>query len=129
MLGVIAWAAAEDGYTPVEWVILLLIALIAILFSTLTVEVASGAVRARFGPGWIRRTIMLSEIESATAVRLPWYVGWGMRWWGFWLYNVSGRMAIVLRLRGGRRFGIGTDEPEALLAALRRVGVTTGVRS
>jgi len=42
---------------------------------------------------------------------------------------VSGRMAVVLRLRGGRRFGIGTDEPEALLQALNRAGVVIGSRS
>jgi hypothetical protein len=76
----------------------------------------------------IRRTIPLDEIESAKVIRVPWYVGWGMRWTGHWLYNVSGRMAILLQLRRGRAFGVGTDEPEALLAALRRAGVVTDGR-
>ena len=39
---------------------------------------------------------------------------------GGWQYNVSGRRAVELELPGGRTFTIGTDEPEALLAAIER---------
>ncbi|OFX13444.1 MAG: hypothetical protein A2V59_01370 [Armatimonadetes bacterium RBG_19FT_COMBO_69_19] len=120
----IAWAAAPDGYTAGELLVLALVAGVGLFFSSLTVEIALDRMRVWFGPGWIRRTVPLREIESAAAVRVPWYVGWGMRWWGYWLYNVSGHRAVVLRLRGGRRFGIGTDEPEVLLVALRGAGVT-----
>lgn len=120
----VAWAAAPGGYTAGEAGMVGVFAAVAVLFSSLTVEITPDRVRVWFGPGWIRRTIPLGEIESASAVQVPWYVGWGMRWWGYWLYNVSGHRAVVLRLRGGRRFGIGTDEPEALLAALRRAGLT-----
>ena len=120
----IAWAAAPDGYTAGEIAVLGVVVAVGVLFSSLTVDIGPDRMCVWFGPGWIRRTIPLGEIESASAVRVPWYVGWGMRWWGYWLYNVSGRQAVVLRLRGGRRFGIGTDEPEALLAVLRRAGVT-----
>jgi hypothetical protein len=37
------------------------------------------------------------------------------------LYNVSGTNAVEIKLRSGRRFRIGTDEPEALARALRMV--------
>ena len=35
------------------------------------------------------------------------------------LYNVSGRDAVEIRLDTGRRFRLGTDDPDGLVAALR----------
>lgn len=128
-LGVMAWSFRPGGYTAGEAVLMLLMAAAVVLFSTLTVEITADALRVRFGPGWIRRTVPLREIESARIIRVPWYVGWGMRWrTGAWLYNVSGRMAVLLHLRTGGALGVGTDEPEALVAALRRAGVPTDTR-
>lgn len=128
-LGVMAWSFRSGGYTAAEAALLLLMAAAVVLFSTLTVEITADALRVLFGPGWVRRTVPLREIESARIIRVPWYVGWGMRWrTGSWLYNVSGRMAVLLSLRTGGAFGVGTDEPEALLGALRRAGVPTDTR-
>lgn len=125
-LGAMLWRFSAGGYALGEVLILLLVALSALVFSRQTVEIAGEAVRVLVGPGWIHRTIPLPEIESARAIRVPWYVGWGVRWRGYWLYNVSGRNAVLLRLRGGGVFGVGTDDPEALLAALHRAGVPIG---
>jgi hypothetical protein len=127
-LGAMAWSLLPGGYAAGEVGLLLMLASAAVLFSTLTVEITPEALRVLFGPGWVRRAVPLREIESAKVIRVPWYVGWGVRWAGFWLYNVSGRMAVLLQLRRGRAFGVGTDEPEALLAALRRAGVATDGR-
>jgi uncharacterized YccA/Bax inhibitor family protein len=127
-LGAMSWTLRPGGYTAGEVGLLLLLGAAAILFSVLTVEITPEALRVLFGPGLIRRSIPLQEIESAKVIRVPWYVGWGMRWTGYWLYNVSGRMAVLLYLRRGHAFGVGTDEPEALLAALRRAGVATDTR-
>ena len=127
-LGAMSWTLRPGGYTAGEGALLLLLGAAAIVFSVLTVEITPEALRVLFGPGLIRRSIPLEEIESAKVIHVPWYVGWGMRWTGYWLYNVSGRMAVLLYLRRGRAFGVGTDEPEALLAALRRAGVATDTR-
>jgi hypothetical protein len=35
-----------------------------------------------------------------------------------WLYNVSGFDAVAIILKSGKRFALGTDEPDALLQAL-----------
>lgn len=123
-VAILAWVAAADGLTAGEAAMLGLVAAAGWLFSSLSVEVTPERMRIWFGPGWIRRTIRLRDVERARAVRVPWYVGWGMRWWGHWIYNVSGRQAVTLQLRDGGRFSVGTDEPEALLAALRQAGVT-----
>ncbi len=38
---------------------------------------------------------------------------------GRWLFNVSGRDAVELKMKSGRTYRIGTDRPDALEAAVR----------
>lgn len=91
-----------------------------LLFGSLTVEVAGGELRLRYGLGLIRKRWPLSEIERVQAVRLPWYYGWGIRFTPRgWLYRVSGLGAVEVGLRGGKTFFVGSDEPEALARALK----------
>ena len=98
---------------------LALLGLVLLLFLALTVEVDLESVRVWFGPGVIRKRIPLGEIRSWRAVRNPWYCGWGIRLGpGGMLWNVSGFDAVELDLPEGRRFRIGTDEPEALVRAI-----------
>jgi hypothetical protein len=76
----------------------------------------------RFGVGAIRKRIALNEIRAYRCVRNPWYYGWGIHFVpGGTLYNVSGLSAVDLLLASGKHVRIGTDEPQALLAALRQV--------
>jgi hypothetical protein len=37
----------------------------------------------------------------------------------YWLWNVSGYQAVELTLNNGKRFRLGSDEPEALVNALQ----------
>lgn len=91
------------------------------LFSSLRVEVDERAVVAGFTGGALLRRVPLSEIETAKVVTVPWYHGWGLRKVRTgWMYNVSGRRAVELGLRDGKVFTIGSDEPDALLAAIER---------
>jgi hypothetical protein len=107
------------------WIPLLPIAVIAalglLIFGALTVEVSREAIRLRFGIGLVRKTVPLEQVRSWRPVRNPWYVGWGIRLGpGYTLWNVSGLSAVELVLADGRRFRIGTDEPEALSRAIER---------
>ena len=116
VLGYMAAAAPSMAIVPV----LLVTAIAFVLFATLTTTVEPGVLEVRFGPGVIRRRINLSDIQNVRVVRNPWYCGWGIRWIGRgWLWNVSGLQAVELELRGGRRFRIGTDQPQLLTRALR----------
>lgn len=119
-------AIVMPGDTPLaaRAALLGLVALIGLTFSALTVEVRDRTLRIWFGPGFLRRQWPLDEIETVRTVSNPWYVGWGIHWAGCWVYNVSGSNAIEVALHSGRRFRIGTNEPEALLNALRRAGVS-----
>ena len=107
-------------------VIVLLGGLVLASFVSLTVEIEGGTLTCRFGPGFIKKQIPLAEIAQATAVRNPWFVGWGIRWipGRYWVWNVSGFQAVELAMKNGRKFRIGTDEPEALVRAIQ-----TGLQS
>jgi hypothetical protein len=102
-----------------------LLGLCLLLFPTLTVVVERERLLCFFGCGLIRREIRLSEIQAVSVVRNRWTSGWGLRLIpGGWMWNVSGLDAVELRLRNGRRFRIGTDQPAALRAAIaKRVGM------
>lgn len=99
---------------------------VAGLFGALTTTVDAGTVGCRFGPiGLIRRQVPLHDIRAARAVRTSPVWGWGLRWRPRgWLWNVWGLDAVELDLSSGGRFLVGTDEPERLLEALRRQGVS-----
>jgi hypothetical protein len=93
-----------------------LILLALILFYRLTVAVDIEFVEVRFGPGVIRKKWRLAEIESCGPVRNRWWQGLGIHWIGkrTWLFNISGLGAVELRMKDGRIYRIGTDEPEKL---------------
>ncbi len=91
------------------------------LFHSLTIEIAGRELCWRFGPGLIRKVVQLDEIISAT----PQSTGpsWGIHWSPRlgWLYNVSGYDAVLITLRSGKKFALGTDEPQILVARLAEV--------
>jgi len=90
-----------------------------VLASSLTTCVSDGLFEVRFGPGLIHRRIALARIESVAVVENPWYYAWGIHWTpAGWLWNISGVRGVELRFEDGRRFRVGTDEPERLAEAI-----------
>ncbi|MSU21721.1 MAG: hypothetical protein EXS30_10040 [Pedosphaera sp.] len=89
------------------------------LFNSLAIEITGGKLRWSFGPGLIRKRIALAEITSVKIVRTNVLEGWGIHLSRFgWLYNVSGFDAVAITLRSGKRFALGTDEPQVLAVEL-----------
>lgn len=118
-LGLLGDQVRRRGFT--SWAALSAGAIVGagILTSRLTIEVTDDAVQASFGPGWPKKKIPLDTIESVAPVRNPWWYGWGIRWTPSGpLWNVAGLDAVELRLRDGKRFRLGTDEPAALTDAI-----------
>jgi hypothetical protein len=98
----------------------------ALLFWKLTVTVDNKILRASFGPGLIYKEVPISEVDRCEPMRVRWWHGWGIHLTtNGWLYNVSGRDAVIVTLRNGRRFCVGTDEPQELQAAIRRFASLT----
>jgi hypothetical protein len=122
--GVLALVAfmARDAEGPVGIILAVTFVVLLIpltLFRSLTVEVGPSTVDVRFGGGFIRKSIPLDRIRSAQVVRYPWYYGMGIRIIPRGtLWNVDGMRAVELELGSNRRFAIGSDEPEALHAAI-----------
>ncbi len=104
----------------VAWLPLGILIVLLLLFGSLTVSIEDRELRARFGIGLVGTTVLLDRVVSCAVVENSWLWGWGIRLYpGGRLYNVSGLRAVELVLQDGRRVRIGSDEPEALEAALR----------
>jgi hypothetical protein len=123
--GVIALLAWRDGESIYGFAALAVPVAVLLLFPSLTVTVDDGAVEIQYGTGLIRKRFPLAEVDTAEPVRNPWIAGWGIRllWLGGgkmgWLFNISGLEAVELRMKDGRVYRIGTDEPQALHAAIQ----------
>ena len=105
---------------PSMMVSLIVLIVIAVVFSSLTVDVSGNELRWHFGPGWWTYRLALDEIQTVAIVRNRWWSGFGIRMRpGFRLYNVSGFDAVELHLKSGDIRRIGTDDPRGLAAALK----------
>ena len=104
--------------TPAIVSIILLACLV--LFYRLKITVEDETLCASFGPGVIRKKVLLTEIVGCEPIRIRWWYGWGIHLTPHgWLYNVSGFDAVVITLRDGRKIALGTDDPHGLAAAIR----------
>jgi hypothetical protein len=117
---IIAATAEEGGAIALAiGLFFALLAALAVVFSRLTIIVAAGVVKAAFGWGWPRRTVEVPRIAGFRRVRNKWYYGWGIRKIpGGWMFNVWGLDAVEVVLHSGKKFRLGTDEPDELIAAL-----------
>lgn len=111
-----AWTSGQ------RWLYLLaaLFVVIAWLFSSLTIEVNDRELVSWFGPGFWHVRAPLERIVAVERTTSSGLEGWGIRITGRgMLYNVSGRDAVEIRLDDGRRFRLGTDDPDGLVSAVR----------
>jgi hypothetical protein len=112
----------RSGQWPAAAVAVVLVA-VALVFSSLTIEVGDNELRWFFGPGFWSYRLPLDDIETVAAVRNRWWNGFGIRMRpGFRLYNVSGLDAVELRLKSHEVRRIGTDDPQGLMKALKSAG-------
>jgi hypothetical protein len=99
----------------------LLLLLTLAVFYKLTIKIDNHVLRVSFGAGVVGKTVQLTEIDTYEPVRIRWWYGWGIHLTPYgWLYNVSGWDAVAIKLRNGKKFAIGTEEPQALVEAIRR---------
>jgi len=109
----------RSGQWPATILVLAIMVAVAVLFSSLTVEVGGNELRWHFGPGLWSYQLPLDQIRDVAVVRNKWWYGWGIRTApGFRLYNVSGLDAVELHLKSNEVRRIGTDDPQGLADAL-----------
>lgn len=117
----------QAGFNSIILGTMLFILFILVSFASLTVMIDENYLRIKFGYGIFRKRFMLKEIISVRAVENHWYYGWGIRLW-WWprmlIFNVSGFDAVEIKMKNGKTYRIGTDEPKkleyALTEAIRR---------
>ena len=106
-------------FNPGTLLILAFMTLFLALFATLTTHVNGQVVDIQFGIGLMRRRFPLQDVEEYQIVTNPWYYGWGIHLIpGGWIYNVSGWEAVELQMKGGRKYRIGTNDPQGLMNAI-----------
>jgi hypothetical protein len=90
------------------------------LFYKLTITIKEETLCASFGIGIIRKRVSVAEIAACGPIRIRWWYGWGIHLTPYgWLYNVSGLDAVAITLRNGRKFALGSDDPQGLANAIR----------
>ena len=122
-----ARAEPPSYYSGTNFAVTAIMALILFIlasFATLTVTIDENYLRIKFGYGIFRKKFLFGEINSAKAVKNLWYYGWGIRVWFWpymWIFNISGFDAVEIIMRNGKIYRIGTDAPNELEAAIKRV--------
>ncbi|MCK4358838.1 MAG: hypothetical protein KAW92_08865 [Candidatus Cloacimonetes bacterium] len=108
------------GFNLIGFIAVLVIVLVLWMFTKLTVEINGEFLKIKFGAGIIRKKFPINEINSYREVKNRWYYGWGIRIipHGI-LYNVSGFLAVEIEMKSGKKYRIGTDEPEKLVQAIQ----------
>jgi len=94
---------------------------ILVSFWSLQVCIDETYLHIKFGYGIYQKKFLLNEVISAKTVKNHWYYGWGIRGWlwpNMWIYNISGFDAVEIKLRNGKTYRIGTDEPKQLEKAI-----------
>lgn len=130
VLGLFAWLyfmasaeppSADSGTNLLVTTVMVLILFILASFTTLQVVIDEKYLRIKFGYGMYKKKFLLSDVVSAKTVKNHWYYGWGIRGW-LWpkmcIYNVSGFDAVEIKLKNGKTYRIGTDEPKKLEQAI-----------
>jgi len=110
---------ALAGVNVASLIIASVFLLIGFLFGGLTTRVGTDSLDLAFGVGIIKKSIPRKNIESAEAVRNRWWYGFGIRLTPHgWMWNMKGLSAVELTYKTGKKFRVGTTDPEGLLAAL-----------
>jgi hypothetical protein len=114
-------APSDRGVLLIDATIELILLICAIMFCKLTIKIDEETLQVCFGIGLICKKVPLIEIVACDPIRIRWWYGWGIHLTPYgWLYNVSGLDAVAITLRNGRRFALGTNDPDGLVEAIRR---------
>ncbi|MEL4304481.1 hypothetical protein [Methanococcoides sp. LMO-2] len=121
LVSLFVFILSSSDFEPIVFAVMLLIVLILISFTTLKVTIDETYLRIKFGYGIFWKKFPINEIVSARTVKNHWYYGWGIRLW-LWpkmvIFNVSGFDAVEIKMKNGKVYRIGTDEPKQLENAI-----------
>jgi hypothetical protein len=95
------------------------------VFSSMTIRVTTTEVEWWLALPALRRRLLLADIAAARERSVPLITGFGIKTNGRdWTWIVSGRKAVELTLRNGRRVWLGSSDAQAL-AELINAAITS----
>ena len=116
----LVYASDRTGFL-ISAIIEVVLLLCAIVFSKMTIKIDGETLMACFVLDLICKKVPLAKIAGCEPIRIRWWHGWGIHLTPYgWLYNVSGLNAVTITLRDGRKFALGTDDPNGLVEAIQR---------
>ena len=93
--------------------------LFLVTFFAQTIEISDGKLTFWFGIGLIRKSYSLEAIQSAEAVKSPWYYLWGIKSIpGGWYYAVAPGSAVEIIFKDQKVVRLGTNQPQELKKVL-----------
>ncbi|MDJ0960915.1 MAG: hypothetical protein QNJ88_09670 [Acidimicrobiia bacterium] len=125
----IALISGSDQPEDPIWVLVLvglvpMVIVLWVLWLRLETSVDAEAVHVRFRGLFVRRRLLLSDIERFEAVTyrpIAEYGGWGIRWRGRGkiAYSVSGKEGVRMELANGKEVLIGSQRADELESVMR----------
>jgi len=109
--------SVDSGINFAVTSVMILILLILSSFTSLQVKSDKKYLHIKFGYGIFQKKFSLNDILSAKTVKNHWYYGWGIKvrfWPKMRIYSVSGLDAVEIKMKNGKTYRIGTDEPKKL---------------
>jgi hypothetical protein len=110
---VLAWIVSDTPGMFVAGGVGLLIAWLAPAFHHLAVEDQGDGLTIRFGPlPLFHRTVQYADIEKVEVGHTLILDGWGIHYSlrGGWVWNLWGRVCVIVHLKKGGVLRVGTDE-------------------
>ena len=105
---------------PIVMLVGFILFLVLLFFSSMKVSVDQSKLILSYGIGLLRFDFLLADIVSVRTVRNKWWYGWGIHLTPHgWLFNVAGLEAVELTMTSGKKYRIGTAEPENLAHVIR----------
>lgn len=98
----------------------IILAVVVLVFTVMTVTVDDEKIEIAMGLELIRKKIPVSGIASIVEVGIPWHSVGFKKVSGGWLFSVAVSGGVDIALKNGKRYIIGTDDPDGLLQAIRQ---------
>lgn len=119
LIAVVAVAIIAEGRTLAAVIMILGYLLGLGMFYSSTIEISEEKLKFWFGIGIVRKTFVLSEIQSSKEVDIPWYYFWGVKSIpGGWLWSIAPGTGVEIVLKNGSIVLLGTNQPEKLKQAV-----------
>lgn len=121
-LSILLFFGVVYEFTPIVLALFIALLVSLVLFPSLTIEIDETKLTIRFGLGIVSKNFGLEDIRSCRVVKNPWYYGWRISLTPHgWLYNISGLSSVEILMKNGKKYRLGTDEPERLKSAIKQI--------